>query len=166
MSCKEYPLRPAARCSVAQWVRAGWVYLLRGMSTKPCWILYIIVSLAVCLRCSEDCHFNFCIISVGLLWCRQSLCTYLAARLCTILSLFIFCFVVGSQTVEAYSIVGLIGLIAVCFDWSWAVAGVASKKGEGAICFLCDCIYMVVPGQFAINVYPHKCFAVMCRRSP
>ena len=107
MSCKGCPLRPAARCSVVQWVRAGWVYLLRGMSTKPCWIFDITVSLAVCLRCFKDCHFNFCIISVRLLWRRQSLCTYLAARLCTISSLFIFCLVVGSQTVEAYSSVGL-----------------------------------------------------------
>ena len=74
MTCKGCSLRPAARCSVAQWVRAGWVYMLRVMSTKPCWILYIIVSLAVCLRCSKDCHFNFFIISVGLLWRRQSLC--------------------------------------------------------------------------------------------
>ena len=107
MSCKGCPLRPAARCSVAQWVRAGWVYLLRGMSTKPGWILYIIVSHAVCLRCSKDGHFNFFIISVGLLWRNQSLCTYLAARLCTISSLYIFCLLVGSQTVEAYSSVGL-----------------------------------------------------------
>ena len=106
MSCKGCLLRPAARCSVAQWVRAGWVYLL-------CCILYIIVGLAVCLQCSKDCHFNFFIISVGLLWRRQSLCMYLAARHCTILSLFIFCLVVGSQTVEAYSSVGLTGLIAV-----------------------------------------------------
>ena len=100
MSCKGCSLRPAARCSVpvaqCQWVRAGWVYLLRRMSTKPGWILYIIVSLAVCLRCSKDCYFNFCIISVGLLWRRQSLCTYLAARLCTISSLFIFYLVVWS----------------------------------------------------------------------
>ena len=52
MSCKGCPLRPAARCYMAQWVHAGWVYLLRGMSTKPCLILYFIVSLAVCLQCS------------------------------------------------------------------------------------------------------------------
>ena len=37
LSCWGCPLRPAARCSVAQWVRAGCVYLLRGMSTKLCW---------------------------------------------------------------------------------------------------------------------------------
>jgi len=71
-----------------------------GVSTKLCWILYIIVSLAVCLR-------NWFIISVGLLWHCQSLCMYLAARLCTISILFIMCLVVGSQTVEAYSSVGL-----------------------------------------------------------
>ena len=40
LSCKGCPLRPAARCSVAEWVRAGCVYLLRGMSIKLCWILY------------------------------------------------------------------------------------------------------------------------------
>ena len=107
LSCKGCPVRPAARCSVAQWVRAACVYLLRGMSTKLCWNLYIIVSLAVCLRCSKVCHFNWFIISVELLWRRQSLCTYLAARLCTISILFILCLVVGSQTVEAYSSVGL-----------------------------------------------------------
>ena len=72
LSCKGCPLRPAAICSVAQWVRAGCVNLLRGMSTKLCWILYSIVSLAVCLRCSKVCHFNWFIISVGLLWRRQS----------------------------------------------------------------------------------------------
>ena len=108
MSCKGCPLRPATRCSVAQWVHVGWVYLLRGMSTKPC--CYTSVSLAVCLQYSKDCHLNFFIISVGLLWPRQSLCTYLAAHLsalCTISSLFIFCLVVGSQTVETYSSVGL-----------------------------------------------------------
>ena len=27
------------------------------LALKPCWIVYIIVSLAVCLRCSMDCHF-------------------------------------------------------------------------------------------------------------
>ena len=53
MSCKRCPLCPAARCSVVQWVRVGWVCLLRGKSTKQCWILYILVSLAVCLRCSQ-----------------------------------------------------------------------------------------------------------------
>ena len=53
---------------------------------------------------------------------------------------------------EAYSSVSDISLVAVRLDWSWAVAGVVSKKGEGAICFPCDCIYIVVPGQFAINV--------------
>ena len=66
-----------------------------------------------------------------------------------------FCLVVGSH-VRPTSLTyrwSDIGLVAVCLDWSWAVAGVASKKGEGAICFLCDCIYTVVPGQFAINVY-------------
>ena len=28
-----------------------------------------------------------------------------------------------------------------------------SKKAEGDICFLCDSIYVVVPGQFAIDIY-------------
>ena len=36
---------------------------------------------------------------------------------------------------------------------SWASAGVMSKKDKGAIAFLRDSIYLVVPGQFAIDVY-------------
>ena len=120
LSCKGWPLCPAARCSVAQWVHTDWVYLLREMSTKPCWIVYIIVSIAVCLRCSRDCHFNCWIISVGLLWSRHSLCTYLAAHLCTISNLLIFCLVVESQTVEVYSRVGLTWFGS---SMSWLVLG-------------------------------------------
>ena len=91
MSCKGCPLCPAARYSVAQCVRAGWVYL-------SCWILYIIVSLAVSLRCSKDCHFNFFIISVGLLWCRQSLDLYVSG--CSPLHHFEFVYILfGGWTV-------------------------------------------------------------------
>jgi hypothetical protein len=36
---------------------------------------------------------------------------------------------------------------------SWAFAGFASQKDKGAIGFLCDSIYLVVPGQFAIYIY-------------
>ena len=36
-----------------------------------------------------------------------TLCTYLAARLCTISGLLMFCLVVGSQVIEVYSSVGL-----------------------------------------------------------
>ena len=35
VSCNGCPLRPAAKCSVAQRLRPGWGYELRGMSTKP-----------------------------------------------------------------------------------------------------------------------------------
>ena len=41
----------------------------------------------------------------------------------------------------------------VCLAWSCAVAGVTSKKGEGAMCFLCDSIYVVVPGQLVVDLY-------------
>ena len=46
-----------------------------------------------------------------------------------------------------------IGLVRVCFDWSWAVVGVTSKKDEGAICFFYDSIYMMVPRQSAIDIH-------------
>ena len=45
------------------------------------------------------------------------------------------------------------GLITVWFVWSWAFAGVTSKKDKGAIGFLYDSIYLVVLGQFAIDIY-------------
>jgi hypothetical protein len=36
---------------------------------------------------------------------------------------------------------------------SWAFAGVMPKNDKGTIGFLCDSIYLVVPGQFAIDIY-------------
>ena len=44
-------------------------------------------------------------------------------------------------------------LVIVRFDWSWAVGGVMSKKSERAIWFLCDCSCVMVPGQFAVDIY-------------
>ena len=40
-----------------------------------------------------------------------------------------------------------------------------SKKDEGVIGVLCDSIYLVVPGQFAIGIMPSY-FAMLCSRSP
>ena len=45
-----------------------------------------------------------------------------------------------------------IGLIIVC-NWSWAFAGLTSKKDEDDIGFICDSIYLVVSGQFVIDSY-------------
>ena len=41
------PLYPLAKCSEVQWVRAGDVYCVAGMSTRPFCIWYIILSLAM-----------------------------------------------------------------------------------------------------------------------
>jgi len=37
-----------------------------------------------------------------------------------------------------------------------AIAGFTAKKGEGAIWFPCDCIYMVIPEQFAVDIYAFR----------
>ena len=111
------PLYPSAKCSGVQWVCAGDVYCVAGMST------------------------SCCIILVGLLRRHQSIYTYLAACRCTP-PVYLFLLVAGSHTNEAYSNVGL---VAICFDRSGAVGGVTSEEGKSAIGFLCNGIHMVVP---------------------
>ena len=105
-------MRPAAK---SMSVRAGWL----GVCTEecqlsPCRMVYIIVildsvSLAVCLWCYGNCQFIFG--SLQLDYCGAAshcvelytLCIYLAARLCAISGLLMFCLVVGSQMIEAYN---------------------------------------------------------------
>ena len=76
--------------------------------------------------------------------------TYMAACHCTcnISSLLMFClFGGGVPDADGRSVFECgsdVGLVAVCLVWSWAFAGVTSKKGEGAICFLPDSVYVVV----------------------
>ena len=70
-------MRPAAK---SMSVSAGWLGVCtEGCQLSPCRIVYIIVildsvSLAVCLWCYGDCQIIFWVITVGLLWRRQSLC--------------------------------------------------------------------------------------------
>lgn len=78
-----------------------------GMSTKPCTIRYIIMTLYWALRSCSGAQFSSFSIGVTLVVCLKSLYTNRADRLCTASSLFMFSLVWGSQMVQAYSMSGL-----------------------------------------------------------
>ena len=78
-----------------------------GMSTKPCTIRYIIMTLYWALRSCSGAQFSSFSIGVTLVVCLKSLYTNRADRLCTASSLFMLSLVWGSQIVQAYSMSGL-----------------------------------------------------------
>jgi len=65
-------LHMAALCStpvVMSWDdHGGYKTLCDGMSMRPCWIWYIMVSWAMSRRCSRLVYWSFLIMEVGLLW--------------------------------------------------------------------------------------------------
>ena len=100
------------------WVRAGsCMYRARGKSTKPVdncvhlsepgfsepsglWCSGTAISVFGSLQLDYCRAASYCVM-------LYTFCTYLAARLCTISDLLMFCLLVGSQMIEAYSSVGL-----------------------------------------------------------
>ena len=99
------------------------------------------------------------VIAVRLLWRRLSLCRVICVMYISggwplhhfrCVDVFVWWWDPDGNVFNCWS---NIGLKTIWFDWSWAFAGVTSKKDEGAIGFLCDSIYLVVPRPFAIDIY-------------
>ena len=117
-------------------------------------------------------HFQFIFGSLQLDYCGAAshcvelftLCTYLAARLCNISGLWMFCLVVGSQMIEAYSSVGLTN---VQYDLTGLghLLVLCLRKIRVLLAFFVTASIWWFQGRLLFIFMP-RCFAMLCSRSP